>query len=163
MNPIEVFQWILESQKIGSICICAGSRNAPLIEMAAGAKGIPLFSFFDERSAAFFSLGRAKIHPDKWAAVLTTSGTAVAELLPALIEAHYEGLPLLSLTADRPKNFRGTGAPQSIDQFRLLGAYGGEALDINDSFGHSDFELLKEKILKPRESLHLNFCLGERG
>ena len=55
--------------------------------------------------------------------MITTSGTAVAELLPATIEAFYSGLPLILLTADRPARFRGTGAPQTIDQTGIFGAY----------------------------------------
>ena len=52
-----------------------------------------------------------------------TSGTAAAELLPAAIEAHYSGIPLILITADRPARFRGTGAPQSIEQEGLFGVY----------------------------------------
>ena len=58
-------------------------------------------------------------------AVVTTSGTAVAELLPAMIEAHYQGRPLVALTADRPASFRGTGAPQSINQVGIFGVHAG--------------------------------------
>ena len=54
---------------------------------------------------------------------MTTSGTAAAELLPAAIEAYYSGLPLILITADRPARFRGTGAPQSIEQVGLFGVY----------------------------------------
>src|SRR5438094_6824405 len=98
-------------------CICGGSRNAPLI--AALETG---YTFVDERSAAFFALGRAK-RDGKPVAVITTSGTAAAELLPATIEAYYSGAPLVLITADRPARFRGTGAPQSIEQPGLFGVY----------------------------------------
>ena len=52
---------------------------------------------------------------------MTTSGTAVAELLPAAIEAHYSGTPLILITADRPARYRGTGAPQAIEQEEIFG------------------------------------------
>jgi len=99
-------------------CVCAGSRNAPLLAVL----GESVYSFVDERSAAFFALGRVKLHGNP-VAVVTTSGTAVAELLPAAIEAYYSGIPLILISADRPARFRGTGAPQSIEQVGLFGVY----------------------------------------
>jgi 2-succinyl-5-enolpyruvyl-6-hydroxy-3-cyclohexene-1-carboxylate synthase len=102
-------------------CVCAGSRNAPLLAVL-GTSDARVFSFVDERSAAFFAIGRMKQHGNP-VAVVTTSGTAVAELLPATIEAFYAGLPLILITADRPERFRGTGAPQSIEQVGIFGAY----------------------------------------
>ncbi|HKR62395.1 MAG TPA: thiamine pyrophosphate-binding protein, partial [Thermoanaerobaculia bacterium] len=104
---------------VEEFCVCAGSRNAPLLAVLAGS---PLVSFVDERSAAFFAIGRMKLH-GRPVAVVTTSGTAAAELLPATIEAYYAGLPLVLITADRPARFRGTGAPQSIEQVGLFGVY----------------------------------------
>ena len=102
-------------------CVCAGSRNSPLLAVL-GTSGARLFSFVDERSAAFFALGRVKLHGNP-VAVVTTSGTAVAELLPAAIEAYYSGTPLVLISADRPARYRGTGAPQSIEQVGLFGVY----------------------------------------
>ncbi|MBV9495262.1 MAG: hypothetical protein JOZ54_13520 [Acidobacteria bacterium] len=104
---------------VRDFCVCAGSRNSPLLAVLAGT---PVYSFVDERSAAFFALGRAK-RDELPVAVVTTSGTAVAELLPAAIEAHYSGVPLVLVTADRPARFRGTGAPQSIEQLGIFGVY----------------------------------------
>lgn len=106
---------------VREFCVCAGSRNAPLLAVL-GASDARLFSFVDERSAAFFALGRMKLHGDP-VAVVTTSGTAVAEMLPAAIEAFYSGLPLVLLSADRPARYRGTGAPQSIEQIGIFGVY----------------------------------------
>src|SRR5438874_3295663 len=100
-------------------CVCAGSRNAPLLAVLSDAR---VYSFVDERSAAFFALGRTK-RDGKPVAVVTTSGTAAAELLPAAIEAYYSGVPLVLITADRPARYRGTGAPQSIEQVGLFGIY----------------------------------------
>ena len=83
---------------------------------------ITLYSHFEERAAGFFALGRA-MQTGIPCAVVTTSGTAVAELLPAVIEAHYQRRPLVIISADRPLDFRGTGAPQAIDQAGLFGGY----------------------------------------
>ena len=112
---------------VSEFCVCAGSRNSPLLAVL-GSSDARLFSFVDERSAAFFALGRIKQH-GKPVAVVTTSGTAVAELLPATVEAHYSSLPLVLVTADRPARFRGTGAPQCIEQEGLFGGYA--ALDFD--------------------------------
>ena len=109
-------------------CVCAGSRNSPLLAVL-GESDARLFSFVDERSAAFFAIGRIKLHGAP-VVVVTTSGTAVAELLPATIEAYYSGLPLVLLTADRPARFRGTGAPQSIEQVGIFGAYAETSLSM---------------------------------
>jgi 2-succinyl-5-enolpyruvyl-6-hydroxy-3-cyclohexene-1-carboxylate synthase len=109
-------------------CVCGGSRNAPLIAALGSMTGVKLYSFVDERSAAFFALGRAK-RDGKPVAVVTTSGTAAAELLPAAVEAFYSGVPLVLITADRPARFRATGAPQSIEQVGLFGVYAASDID----------------------------------
>jgi 2-succinyl-5-enolpyruvyl-6-hydroxy-3-cyclohexene-1-carboxylate synthase len=113
---------------VTEFCVCAGSRNSPLLVVLGAREDVRLFSFVDERSAAFFAIGRSKLHGLP-VAVVTTSGTAVAEMLPAAIEAHYSGIPLILISADRPARFRGTGAPQSIEQESLFGLYAETALD----------------------------------
>jgi 2-succinyl-5-enolpyruvyl-6-hydroxy-3-cyclohexene-1-carboxylate synthase len=111
---------------VNDFCVCAGSRNSPLLAVLGGGGQAPspvrLYSFVDERSAAFFALGRAK-RDGRPVAVVTTSGTAVAELLPAAVEAFYSATPIVLVTADRPARFRGTGAPQCIDQIGIFSTY----------------------------------------
>lgn len=140
------------SRGVNEFCVCSGSRNAPLLAALGATRGVRLFSFIDERSAAFFALGRAKL-TRRPAAVVTTSGTAAAELLPAAIEAHYSGTPLVLVTADRPSRYRGTGAPQAIVQDHLFGRYaatcaadwdGASALHVNVEF---DEPLIDEPIV----------------
>ena len=82
---------------------------------------LKLVTALDERSAAFFALGwgRASGQP---AAVITTSGTAVANLLPAVVEADFGGIPLLLITADRPAQLKGCGANQTVNQEAFLAA-----------------------------------------
>ena len=124
-------------------CVCAGSRNAPLLAVLSVTSGIRVWSFVDERSAAFFALGRAKVL-EAPAAVVTTSGTAVAELFPAVVEAHYSGTPLIVITADRPARYRGSGAPQCIEQEGIFGPYaGGCVVHVNVEF---DEPLIDEEI-----------------
>ncbi len=102
--------------------VCAGARNAALLESLARAEAaglVRVWRHFEERSAGFFALGRT-METAQPCAVITTSGTAAAELLPSVIEAFYQARPLVAITADRPVEFRGTGAPQSIVQLGIF-------------------------------------------
>lgn len=139
---------------VAEVCVAAGARNAPLITALIASDGIKLWSFFEERSAAFFALGR--LMADRTPiAVLTTSGTAAAELLPAVIEAYYQGLPLVLVTADRPRRFRGSGAPQAIEQKDLFGPYVSACIDVEQGASLSWPARLADK------PLHINVCLDE--
>src|SRR3989344_693333 len=84
---------VLKQAGVQNVVVCAGARNAPLV-LALQEQNFKIFNYFEERSAAFFALGLIK-STKRPAAVLTTSGTAAAELLPAAIEATYQGLPLI--------------------------------------------------------------------
>src|SRR5438067_1651083 len=111
------------SMGVSELCICPGARNAPWIQVLTANPGIfRCHYFFEERSAAFFALGRIRA-TSRPVAVLTTSGTAAGELLPAAMEAHYSGLPLVMMTADRPRSYRGTGAPQAAEQVGIFSHY----------------------------------------
>jgi 2-succinyl-5-enolpyruvyl-6-hydroxy-3-cyclohexene-1-carboxylate synthase len=111
----------LQACGLRRLVLCPGSRSGPLA-VAAGLlepSGLELFTGVDERSAAFLALGlgRADGHA---AAVVTTSGTAVANLLPAAVEADHGAIPLLLLSADRPQRLKGIGANQTVNQERFL-------------------------------------------
>jgi|SRR5271166_1443381 len=101
-------------------CTSPGSRCAPLVLSLARDERLRCFSHVDERCAGFFALGMAKASGLP-AAVACTSGTAVAELLPAAIEAREARVPMLLLSADRPSDLRENGAGQAIDQLKLFG------------------------------------------
>src|SRR5689334_14406581 len=100
---------------------CPGSRNAPIALTLAAQPGLTAVSVVDERSAGFVALGMAK-ESGRPVAVTTTSGTAAANLLPAVVEAHEAAIPLIVLTADRPPELREVGAGQAIDQIKLYGS-----------------------------------------
>lgn len=142
----------LHAAGVRTLCVCPGGRNAPLVVAAEAAReAFEVVTFFEERSAAFFALGRIQ-RDGAPAAVLTTSGTAAAELLPALLEARHAGLPLMAVTADRPRRLRGTGAPQTIDQPPLFAAARIPVIDL-DAPGQLD--------ALPEGPAHLNVCFDE--
>ena len=135
--------------------LCAGARNSPLVHVLDENKGLKVYSFFEERSGAFFALGRIA-STRRPVAIITTSGTAVAELIPAAVEGTYSSLPLIMVTADRPKEYRGTGAPQTIEQVGIFSYYNEVALDLDAENSHLSFKSLSWK--KP---IHVNVCFRE--
>lgn len=100
--------------------VSPGSRSAPLARALLEDGRIPLTVRLDERSAAYFALGRA-LASGRPVLVVTTSGTAAAELVPAVIEADLAGVPLICCTADRPEELHHVGAPQTIEQADIFG------------------------------------------
>ncbi len=106
----------------GLFCLAPGSRSTPLVTAVAANDRADHIMHFDERGTAFYALGyaRATRRPAVW---ITTSGTAVANGFPAVVEASVDGVPLILLTADRPPELRDTGANQTIDQVKLFGDY----------------------------------------
>ncbi len=116
-----VAQWLMWG--VEHVVLCPGSRSAPLafaVHDAATRGELTLHTRIDERSAGFAALGIAKV-THRPSVVITTSGTAAANLHPAVLEASHAGIPLVAVTADRPAAMRGTGANQTTDQVRLFG------------------------------------------
>lgn len=100
--------------------IAPGSRSTPIALALADRSEVTLHVHIDERSAGFIAVGLG-LATGRPAVVLTTSGTAAVELHPAVVEAHQAAVPLLAVTADRPAELHGVGAPQTVDQTRLFG------------------------------------------
>ena len=119
----ELATWVVDQlveRGLTDAVLCPGSRNAPLSFALARDERVRLHTRIDERTAGFLALGlaRASRRP---VAVVTTSGTASANLHPAVLEAAHAGVTLVAVTADRPARLRGTGANQTTDQVRLFG------------------------------------------
>ena len=103
--------------------VAPGSRSAPLVlACAEAAPALRLFSVVDERTAGFFALGLA-LETGRPSALVVTSGTAGAHLLPAVMEAWAAHVPLVVLTANRPWELHGFGAPQTVPQEGLFGCF----------------------------------------
>jgi 2-succinyl-5-enolpyruvyl-6-hydroxy-3-cyclohexene-1-carboxylate synthase len=107
---------------IRQVFVAPGSRSTPLVMAVASRPELTVRVRIDERCAGFTALGAGKA-TGQVAAVITTSGTAVANLLPAVVEAAHSETPLLILSADRPPRLRGADANQAIDQERIFGRY----------------------------------------
>ena len=101
-------------------CTSPGSRNSPIVVSLVRDRRLRCWSHIDERCAGFFALGLAKATGVP-VALTCTSGTAAANLAPAVIEAWHARVPLIVLTADRPAELRDVGAGQAIDQLKLYG------------------------------------------
>lgn len=126
MNPSTALARVLVDELVRcgvtEAVLAPGSRSAPLafaLQSADADGRLRLHVRIDERSAGFLALGLARSRGA--AAVVTTSGTAVANLHPAVLEAHHAGVPLLVLCADRPGELRGVGANQTVDQVGIFG------------------------------------------
>jgi 2-succinyl-5-enolpyruvyl-6-hydroxy-3-cyclohexene-1-carboxylate synthase len=113
---------VLARLGLETVVTSPGSRSTPLTLAAARNPRLEALTILDERSAAFYALGRAK-RTHRPVALVCTSGSAAANYWPAVVEAAMSGTPLLILTADRPPELRQCSSGQTIDQLKLFGAY----------------------------------------
>jgi 2-succinyl-5-enolpyruvyl-6-hydroxy-3-cyclohexene-1-carboxylate synthase len=151
------------------VCICPGSRSAPLAMAFARHPGIRCWVHLDERSGSFFALGLAKASGET-VGVLSTSGTAAVELHAAVVEAFHSRTPLLVITADRPPELRDSGANQTIDQAGLFGPATRWSFDPGPPFDTGDdgrswrrlaARALAEAGANPAGPVHLNLPFRE--
>ena len=113
---------LLQAHDVRDVVLCPGSRNAPLVyALSHQLAGATCHSIIDERSAGFYALGLA-LATHRAVVVCCTSGTAVANLHPAVAEAYYQGVPLIVLSADRPERWIGQWAGQTLPQPGLFGS-----------------------------------------
>ncbi|MDY3127388.1 MAG: 2-succinyl-5-enolpyruvyl-6-hydroxy-3-cyclohexene-1-carboxylic-acid synthase [Corynebacterium sp.] len=141
------------SRHVTDVVICPGSRNSPLSLAVLARKDLRVHTRIDERGAAFFALGLARV-TKRHVAVIMTSGTAVANALPAVVESYYSDVPLAVISADRPARLVGTGASQTIDQQGIFGIYAATT-HIDD---RSQIPLLAERFTTDRQ-VHINVAL----
>ena len=126
MNPnlftAQIIVNSLADAGLTAVIISPGSRSTPLVLAFHNHPDIAIHVHMDERSAGFFALGMA-LETDAPVALLCSSGTAVSNYFPAIIEAKMSHVPLLVLTADRPPELRHSGANQTIDQVKIYGRF----------------------------------------
>jgi len=151
MNVAEILKF-LKKQGVKNIVCAPGGRCKELLQAFVNDSDFIVTTLYDERSASFFALGLSIESPT---VVLTTSGTAVTELSSAMAEAYYQKhSKLIALTADRPLALRGSGAPQSLNQFNVFRNFTNTFIDLTKST-----KILIE--LEVKYPLHLNVCLDE--
>lgn len=147
------------------VVVAPGSRSAPLayaLAAAADAGRVRLQVRIDERDAGFTALGLA-LGSGAPTAVITTSGTAVGMLLPAVMEASHSAVPLLVLSADRPAELRGTGANQTTNQLKIFGSF--VRYDADISAGTDPTPAVTDGLLAARNApagpVHLNLAFRD--
>lgn len=166
-RSIQILAHLLQQYGIHHIIISPGSRNAPLAIHFTEIENINAYSIIDERSAAFVAMGMAQ-SLRKPVAVSCTSGSAAANYYPAVVEAFYQNIPLLLLTADRPSDFTDRFDGQTIRQNQLYQqhAYGSFQL-LEDSQPDADdynFSTIKKAIetcFEKQGPVHINIPLEE--
>lgn len=119
-DPIAAFAGTLASLGVRDIVISPGSRSTPLAVTFHAHPALRTHIQLDERCAAFFALGQARAS-GRPSVLICTSGTAAANYLPAVVEAHHSCVPMIVCTADRPPELRDWGAGQTIDQVGIFG------------------------------------------
>jgi 2-succinyl-5-enolpyruvyl-6-hydroxy-3-cyclohexene-1-carboxylate synthase len=128
-GPLRAMAEELVRAGVRDVVICPGCRSTPMALALRATPGLRCWVHLDERAGAFFALGAAK-GARRPAAILATSGTAVVNFAPAVTEARYGRVPLILLTADRPPELHGRGAPQTIDQSGLFGRHAKWSVDL---------------------------------
>ncbi len=150
-------------------CVAPGSRSTPLVLALSKEAGIRTWTITDERSAAFFALGMARVS-GRPVAVVCTSGTAAANLSPAVAEASLSEIPLILITADRPPELRDCGAHQTIRQAGLFASHARWSADTPVPDGFADAEVYFRTIAcravwiasaPPAGPVHLNVPFRE--
>lgn len=150
-------------------CLSPGSRSTPLALSLARHEGIKAWVHLDERPAAFFALGLARALGQP-VAIVCTSGTAAANLFPAVVEAYYARVPLLVLTADRPAEVWGWGANQTIDQTRIYGSHAKWSVNLSPPVAAADLlryvratgcRAVASAVRAPAGPVHVNMPFGE--
>jgi 2-succinyl-5-enolpyruvyl-6-hydroxy-3-cyclohexene-1-carboxylate synthase len=140
--PLRAMVETLVAGGVRDVVICPGSRSTPLALALKASPVLRCWVHLDERAGAFFALGAAR-GARRPTAILATSGTAVVNFAPAVAEARYGRVPLILLTADRPPELQGVGAPQTIDQVELYGRHAKwfAALPVLDDADETEAEL----------------------
>lgn len=144
----------LHTQGLKEVVICPGSRSAPLSLAATRHTGLKTYVLRDERAAGYFALGLA-LASEIPVGIVTTSGTAVLNLAPAVAEAFFQKVPLIILSADRPKEWVGQQDNQAVYQEGIFGKNCLHSVSFGPSYGtQDDFFFLDREAINSFEVAH---------
>jgi 2-succinyl-5-enolpyruvyl-6-hydroxy-3-cyclohexene-1-carboxylate synthase len=169
LQPIINLAELLHQQGITDVVVSPGSRSAPLTLAVARHPNLRVRVMADERSAGFVALGMAQ-QSGRPVAVICTSGSAVYNLAPAVVEAFFGQTPLLLLTADRPHEWLHQQDGQTIDQPGIFGSHVKRGYDLPADYSHPDarwaiersvLEAINLSQLAPAGPVHINVPLRE--
>ena len=152
----------LKQKGILDVVLCPGSRNAPFILSFSEDSHFQITSYFDEKVAAFMALGIAK-SKQKPVVLVCTSGSALLNFAPAIVEAYYQNIPLWILTADRPKGWEGKGENQTIQQFEIYKNYIQLSLEMEENLTFEEAQRIMNIVVQNPSNgpIHINFPFSE--
>lgn len=152
----------LKQKEIEDVVLCPGSRNAPFILSFSEDSHFKITSYFDEKVAAFMALGIAK-NKQKPVVLVCTSGSAVLNFAPAIVEAYYQNIPLWVFTADRPKGWEGKGENQTIHQHEIYKNYITHSIELDENISVNDAQNIFENLIESNTNgpIHINFPFSE--
>ena len=158
---------ILNLNGVEDAVICPGSRNAPVMLALARNKQIKCYSISDERSAGFFALGLS-LKTKKPTIICCTSGSAALNFGPSIVEAFFQEIPLIVLTADRPKKWIGQWDGQTIYQENLFGKHVKTFLNFETDIKQTDESMIQsintlysDAVNEPKGPVHINIPISE--
>lgn len=156
---------LLKAHNINKVVVCPGSRNIPIAESLSVDNFFTVYPVTDERSASFFAMGLA-LHGNMPVAICCTSGSALLNIHPAVSEAFYQKVPLLVISADRPKKWIGQMDGQTMPQYGVFGSLVKHSVDIDEENDISyTNRLINEAIIaltdKSKGPTHINIRIEE--
>ncbi|WP_420149728.1 2-succinyl-5-enolpyruvyl-6-hydroxy-3-cyclohexene-1-carboxylic-acid synthase, partial [Spirosoma sp.] len=169
LQPIVNLAELLHQKGITDIVVCPGSRSAPLTLAVARHPKLRVRVMADERSAGFVALGMAQQRKNP-VAIICTSGSATYNLAPAVVEAFFQQVPLILLTADRPHEWLHQQDGQTINQINLFGSHVKRSYDLPPDYTHPDVRWFIERSineavtlsrLTPAGPVHINVPVRE--
>ena len=142
---------------LGVVCafVSPGSRNTPLMLALSDQQKIKVYNIIDERSSGYIALGLSKVSKVP-PLLITTSGTAVSNLFPSIVEGFMSNTPMIVLTADRPKNLIGTGSNQTINQTNIFKGYVNTFIDTSDIKNKNIFNIVTKSYYQAMGYYGLN-------
>ena len=159
LQPIHNIAEICSRKNILDAILCPGSRSAALTISFVRHQNIKTYSISDERSAAFIGMGIAQ-QTGKTVALVCTSGTAAYNFAPAITEAFFQEIPLLILTADRPKEWIHQQDGQTIYQTEIFGKHVKKSYELPSDYSHPDAVWHIERVVNEAINLTQTFPKG---